>query len=134
MMGDLMKGRFWYRSVVCRFVLLSLLVVLPGLFACAHYGRAILPPKTEFFVTTGDLATKDYQPVALVQSERQLCRPCGLSLASAMEEIEDSLKTDLIDKAKALGANGIINLSYSVQAGMNLGLASVRCNGLAVKY
>ena len=123
------------RSAVGRGVILTLLMVLPGLFACTHYGQAILPPKTEFFVTTGDLATKDYQPVALVQSQRQLCRPCGLSLESAMEEIEDSLKTDLIDKAKALGANGIINLSYSTQVGMlSAGLVTIQCSGLAVKY
>ena len=116
------------KRLLFAFLALSLLT----LSACSHYGQANLPPKTEFFVTTGDLANHDYQPVALVGSDRVLCTPCGLSLAKAYKEIEESLKNDLIDKAKAAGANGVINLSISIHPGP--GISQVRASGLAVKY
>jgi len=100
--------------------------------ACNHYGQANLPPKTEFFVTTGDMANTEYQPVALVASDRSVCTPCGLTLDQAYEEIEESLKNDLIDKAKAAGANGVINLGvYIMPAPM---VSTVRAAGLAIKY
>jgi uncharacterized protein YbjQ (UPF0145 family) len=99
---------------------------------CASFGQANLPPKTEFFVTTGDLATKDYQPVALLESRRILCTPCGMTLESAYTSLEESLKKDLIDKAKAAGANGIIELHFQVVP--MSGLSSIQAAGLAVRY
>jgi len=109
-------------------VSLSLVAALatPG---CAYYGQAKLP--TDFFVTTGDLGSKPYQPVALVESRQMLCTPCGLTLEAAYDKIEASLKEELITKAKAAGANAIIDLKYEV---MNLQFMSmVVLRGTAVK-
>lgn len=109
---------------------LSMMVV-----GCAHFGKAMLPPRKEFFVTTGDLPTKDYQPIALVRSQRSLCRPCGISLESGMQELENALKEDLIAQSKALGANGIINLTYFFEATFGVaGIVVIRASGLAIKF
>jgi hypothetical protein len=113
-------------------VALVVLVSVVGMSACSHFGQANLPPKTEFFVTTGDMASTEYQPVALVASDRSFCSPCGLTLDAAYAEIEESLKNDLIDKAKAAGANGIINLGVMIMP--MPGLSTVRAAGLAIKY
>jgi hypothetical protein len=103
-----------------------------SMMGCAHYGQANLPPKTEFFVSTGDIGGTNYQPVALVESERVFCAPCGVTLESAYSHIEESLRQDLIDKAKAAGANGIINLhAYVVPTP---GLATVGARGMAVRF
>jgi uncharacterized protein YbjQ (UPF0145 family) len=111
-----------------------LALALVGLttFGCASFGQANLPPRTEFFVTTGDIGGTNYQPVALVASERTLCAPCGLSLERAYQKIEESLKQDLIDKAKAFGANGIINMSVRIFQGP--GLSTVGAQGMAVRF
>ncbi len=111
-----------------------LIVLLFALFAggCAHFGQAALPPRADFFVTTGDLATKDYQPIALVESRNMMCTPCGGTLEAAYSSIEASLKSEVIAKAKSLGANGIINLDYSATISA-YGTTSVTIRGLAVK-
>jgi hypothetical protein len=112
----------------------AFLVALLGItsLGCIHYGQARLPPKAEFFVTTGDMPTKEYQPVALVVATRMLCTPCGLSLESGMTELEGFLKDQLIEKAKAAGANGIINLSYHVVPMQ--GFSQITARGLAVRF
>jgi hypothetical protein len=109
-------------------------VALMGLsmMGCVHYGQANLPPKTEFFVSTGDIGGTNYQPVALVASERTFCSPCGVTLESAYQHIEESLRQDLVDKAKAAGANGVINLHvYVVPMG---GVSVVGARGMAVRF
>ena len=97
---------------------------------CAHFGQAKLPAKTAFFVTTGDLATKDYTPIALVESQQTMCTPCA-SLESSYEKLEASMAETMVERAKALGANGIINVHYSVMPMM--GVSMVRIQGLAIK-
>ena len=117
------------RNSIVALIVVASVALLGG---CSHFGQASLPPKTEFFVTTGDMANTDYQPVALVASDRMICSPCGLTLDAAYEEIEESLKNDLIDKAKAAGANGVINLGIMIMP--MPGFSTVRASGLVIKY
>jgi uncharacterized protein YbjQ (UPF0145 family) len=55
-----------------------------------------------------------------------------MTLESAYTSLEESLKKDLIDKAKAAGANGIIELHFQVVP--MSGLSSIQAAGLAVRY
>jgi uncharacterized protein YbjQ (UPF0145 family) len=55
-----------------------------------------------------------------------------LTLDSAYTAIEESLKKDLIDKAKAAGANGIIELKVVIEP--MPGFSHVTASGLAVRY
>jgi hypothetical protein len=117
-----------------------------SMMGCAHYGQANLPPKTDFFVTTGDIGGTNYQPVALVASERSFCAPCGFNLDSAYQHIEEALRQDLVDKAKAAGANGIINLHVYGGPGLVAnplavqtcatasGFATIGARGMAVRF
>jgi hypothetical protein len=126
--GDAPQEEF---KMMKRFAIALAAVAMCTMTGCAHFGTAKLPDRAEFFVTTGDLSAKDYQPVALVQSESQICTPCGLTLEGAYEKLEASLKDDVIAKAKALGANGIINMSYRVIP--IPGMSMITVTGLAVK-
>ena len=107
------------------------LMVSTMLTGCVQFGHATLPPKSEFFVTSGDYFGKDYSPIALLESRQTLCTPCGLTLEDSYEKIQVSLKEELVVRAKAAGANAIINLQYNTFSLQFFSVVSLK--GMAVK-
>jgi hypothetical protein len=118
-----------------------------GLVAgCAHYGVAKFPAKDDMFITglsewdlteievakTGQLETS-YQILALLHTERASCAPCGAGLEKVYRELETSMQKDLIDQAKKVGADGIIQFRWDVSMVQNNPIIVVTLKGIAVK-
>lgn len=103
---------------------------------------SIVPPSREFLLTTGELPIQDYDPIALIHTERR-----GLYLLWWVPIISSSLKRTvnerLIREAKNLGADGLIRISYSFNTSpssfaeqlaiLGTTLWIVSADGLAVK-
>jgi len=102
--------------------LIFLIFLLTGCYTITSMAVLRLPNANDFFVTTGDLPAKDYDPIAIIQAN--VYRPASshgknLDFQKTYSDIEKILNDKIMKKAKQLGANGLIRLEY---AGGKVGL------------
>ena len=116
--------------------------------ACTTVNRALINniDKTDFdaagsmYISMGDLPADTYTPIGLIYARRNGYKFLGF-IPFVRANLEKLLYKRLVDEARQLGADGIINVSFSYKAFPNIPYVlitlgyfkSVRITGMAVQ-
>jgi hypothetical protein len=101
-----------------------------SLLACTAGHNTTLPPKSEIFVTNGDI-DEPYTPLGLVSGQSRGFQLLVVPIGPSLDEARDMM----LEEARALGANAVINVDFYVEKGVGcLWWHPTACvQGLAVK-
>ena len=80
--------------------------------SCVQSGVARLPERSDILVTTGDVEW-NYEALAFIEVRQTRCAPCG-NLETAYDHLSETIKEDLKQHAKDLGATAVINVQFMV--------------------
>jgi len=118
-----------------KIIAVCLLVML--IVGCS--GTYVAKPTAGVKVLRGDVPVSKYTPVALIEAERMNFYLLGIEavkIASpeASDQLNDVVNKMLVKKAKALGANAVINVEHDVKVPFfPLSFYRAEAKGLAVK-
>ena len=115
-----------------KYCVYSLALILGlSLLACTAGHNTTLPPKSELFVTNGDI-NEPYTPLGLVSGQSRGFQLLGIvPIGPSIDEARDMM----LEEARALGADAVINVDFYVEKGLGcLWWHPTACvQGMAVK-
>ncbi|MGL1903898.1 MAG: YbjQ family protein [Fibrobacterales bacterium] len=116
-------------------IISSVLLLISG---CASSYTTVMSPATdEVLITTGDMPNKEYTTLGFVEASSTVLG-VGLPTEEKISEMKSiGLNDGLVEKAKAIGADAVINVEYSTvtaSAYLIFSQFNLSIKGTAIKY
>jgi hypothetical protein len=102
-----------------------------AIMGCTVGHNTTLPPTSEIFITTGDI-NEPYTPLGLVSGQSRGVQLFGIvPIGPSIDEARDQM----LEQARALGANAVINVQFYVEKGLGClwWNPSATVQGMAIK-